>query len=84
MELMGIEPTTSALRTQGGRDASVDIKQVAELLPPAYTTAYTDDVKTMQDVVAADLQLAVILNAWFDLPSVVRRGIVAMVETSKG
>src|SRR5690606_22334632 len=54
MEPMGIEPTTSALRTQGRGDASVANKEVVNTAAPACTNACTDSPESMHATPTSD------------------------------
>ena len=85
MERKGVEPSTSALRTQQTGDASADQQPVTETVPGACTAACTSLEENGQNRGAAadpvDADLARLIEVWPSLPEAIRRAILSLVES---
>ena len=83
MERKGVEPSTSALRTQEQSVASDGDKGVTSSLSAACTNACTSEAENANaETIAPDLQA--IIEAWPTLPESIKAGFLALVNAAKG
>ncbi len=86
VERKGVEPSTSALRTQQGDDVSANQTEVMETGTGACTAACTNEREIGQNrgvpADPIDHDLARLVEIWPNLPEAIRRCILAMVETA--
>ncbi len=83
MERKGVEPSTSALRTQEQSVPSDGGKGLAPTTSAACTTACTsEDESTNAEPIDHDLQA--IMDAWPTLPAPIKVGILALVNAASG
>jgi len=99
VERMGLEPTTSALRTHRARVLSVDTKQVTPTVSNGCTNGCTSSTKnanetlpTLDDathskcleLLASHSELLALVEAWPELSDALRAGVMAMVRAASG
>ena len=83
VERKGVEPSTSALRTQPLRDVSYTAEGVAASDPTACTE---DQVSAKDDATTAaqnDPGLQAVVQAWPALPEALRRAILALANWTR-
>ena len=82
MERKGVEPSTSALRTQGTHAVSESYKELAATARAACTNACTFKDENLHGTQADD-GLAEVIDNWPTLLGAVKAGILAMVRAAK-
>jgi hypothetical protein len=87
VERKGVEPSTSALRTQPLRDVSYSAEGVATSDPAACTAACTGNAISANDNAGStaqnDLDLEAVVEAWPALPDSLRQAIVTLVKAAR-
>ena len=82
VERKGVEPSTSALRTQPLRDVSYTPEELATSEPDACTAACTGNAVWVNDNAQNDLVLQAVVEAWATLPEHVRATIAMIAATA--
>ena len=94
MERKGVEPSTSALRTQETQNLSDVDERLAATGSVACTNACTSESEsasadmsvmlnpTAHDLTHADQDLIKVIDLWATLPPVIKAGIVAMIDAA--
>jgi len=97
VERKGLEPSTSALRTQRDGVLSVDTKQVTPTAANGCTNGCTNSPEngngaTLEladatnskclELLAANPELRGVIDAWAELPDAVRAGVLAMIRAA--
>ena len=83
MERKGVEPSTSALRTQPPRVVTDTDKGFTSTPKAGCTSGCTSEGQNEKVAESLPPELALVVNRWPTLPDALRAGILAMVKAAE-